>query len=110
MQRRTACAAGLALLAASATAIAGVTPDEAAPLKTSLTPMGAERAANKDGSIPAWTGAATANAGITADGRRADPFAGEKPLFSVNGKNMAPHAERLTEGTKAMMPSFLMSL
>ncbi|MES1265061.1 MAG: DUF1329 domain-containing protein, partial [Variovorax sp.] len=92
--------------AAASTAIAGVTPDEAAQLKTTLTPMGAERAANKDGSIPAWTGAATANAGITAEGRRSDPFAGEKPLLSVNAKNMSQYAERLTEGTKALMQKY----
>jgi hypothetical protein len=68
--------------------------------------MGAERAGNKEGTIPAWTGAPTAKAGITPEGRRQDPFADEKPLFSVDAKNMAPHAERLTEGTKAMLQKY----
>lgn len=34
-------------------AMAGVTPEEAELLKTTLTPMGAERAGNADGTIPA---------------------------------------------------------
>jgi len=105
---RHAMAAALTLLAAGAHtgAHAGVTAEQAAQLKTTLTPMGAERAANKDGTIPAWTGAPTANAALTPNGRRADPFAGEKPLFSINAKNMAEYADRLTEGTKAMLKKY----
>ena len=34
----------------------GVSAEEAAKLKSELTPLGAERAGNKDGSIPAWDG------------------------------------------------------
>ena len=40
-------------------AIAAVSADEAAQLKTTLTPFGGEKAGNKDGSIPAWTGGLT---------------------------------------------------
>lgn len=82
--------------------------DDVEQLKTTLTPMGAERSANKDGSIPVWTGAVTPGAGLNG-GRRNDPFAGEKLLYSVTAKNMAQYAERLTEGTKALLqkyPSF----
>ncbi len=102
--------AGLALAITVALSIgaarAAVSADEAAQLKTVLTPFGAERASNKVGSIPAWTGAATPGAGLTATGRRADPFASEKPLFSINAKNMAQYADRLTEGTKALMQKY----
>lgn len=49
---RTA-AAWLAALLGMAAAHAAVTPEEAARLKTELTPFGAEKAGNKDGSIPA---------------------------------------------------------
>ena len=66
------------------TAMAAVTPEEAARLKTELTPLGGERAGNKEGTIPAWTGGyTTAQAGFRNGGRRDNPFAGEKPLFSV---------------------------
>ena len=89
---------------------AGVTPEEAARLKTELTPLGAERAGNKDGSIPAWTGGyTTAMPGFKNGGRRGDPFAGDKPLYSINAANMAQHAEKLTDGTQALLkkyPSF----
>lgn len=95
-----------ALALAAAGAQAAVTAEQAAQLKTTLTPMGAERAGNKEGTIPAWTGAPTANAALTPDGRRTDPFSAEKPLYSINAKNMAEYADRLTEGTKAMMQKY----
>ena len=43
---------GLSLLATSV--MAAVSAAEADKLGTSLTPMGAEKAGNADGSIPAW--------------------------------------------------------
>ena len=52
---RTA-AAWLAALLGMAAAHAAVTPEEAAKLKTELTPFGAEKAGNKDGRVD---GAAT---------------------------------------------------
>ena len=66
----------LSLLASSV--MAAVSPDEAAKLGTTLTPVGAEMAGNADGSIPAWTGGLPASAG-SADsaGFLADPFPNE---------------------------------
>lgn len=40
-------------------AIARVSPEEAARLDKDLTPVGAERAGNADGTIPPWTGGLT---------------------------------------------------
>ncbi|HGE2272705.1 TPA: DUF1329 domain-containing protein, partial [Pseudomonas aeruginosa] len=48
--------ASLALALGSGGALAGVSAGEAAQLKSSLTPLGAEKAGNAAGSIPAWTG------------------------------------------------------
>lgn len=96
----------VALVFAASGARAAVGAGEAATLKTTLTPLGAEKAGNKNGSIPAWSGTPTAGAGLTAAGRRADPFAVEKPLFSINAKNMAQYAEQLTEGSKALMQKY----
>lgn len=96
-----------AALMAALGAQAGVTPEEAARLKTELTPLGAERAGNKDGSIPAWTGGyTTPMPGFKNGGRRGDPFAGDKPLYSVNAANMAQHAEKLTDGTQALLKKY----
>ena len=82
-------------------AFAGVTPDEAAALKSKLTPYGAERAANAQGTIPAWDGKAPA-VNPDAKGRRIDPYANEKPRFTITAANVAEHAEQLSEGTKAL--------
>jgi hypothetical protein len=87
--------------------LAGVTADEAASLKTTLTPLGGEKAGNKDGSIPTWEGGLTkAPAGFTEGGRRPDPFADEKPLLSVTAKNMDQYADKLTDGVKAMLKRY----
>ena len=96
-------------LAASATgsALAGVTAQEAAALKSTLNPLGGEQAGNKDGSIPAWTGGLTTpTPGFVNGGRRPDPFAADKPLYSVTAKNMTQHAEKLTEATKALLQKY----
>jgi hypothetical protein len=65
-------------------------------------------AGNKDGTIPPYTGGLTkppANF-VSGSGIRPDPFAAEKPLFSINAQNMAQYADKLTEGTKALMKRF----
>ena len=96
-----------ALLMLAPAAWAGVSAEEAARLKTELTPLGAEKAGNKDGSIPAWAGGyATTIPGFANGGRRADPFAADKPLYQVTARNMDQHADKLTEGVKAMLKKY----
>ena len=94
-----------ALLAAGAQA--KVTEEEAKRLETDLTPMGAERAGNADGSIPAWTGSMTdAPQQLNYGGDGAplpDPYGDEKPLFSITAANMDQYADNLTEGLKALL-------
>jgi hypothetical protein len=100
----------VAVSAASAAlpAHAAITPEEAKALGTTLTPIGAEKSGNKDGTIPAYAGGlTTAPAGHKAgDGIRANPFAGEKPRLVIDAKNMAQHGGQLTEGTKALMQKY----
>jgi hypothetical protein len=94
-------------LAGAFCAQAAVTPEEAAKLKTDLTPFGAEKAGNREGTIPPWTGGYTTPlAGFKNGGRRGDPFASEKPLYSVTAANMAQHADKLTEGTQALLKKY----
>ncbi|MBN9461639.1 MAG: DUF1329 domain-containing protein [Burkholderiales bacterium] len=101
-----------ALLAVALMAIghggwAAVSADEAARLKSELTPLGGEKAGNKDGTIPAWNGGYTTPIpGFVNGGRRPDPFAAEKPLLSIDAKNVDKYADRLTEGVKAMMKKY----
>ena len=93
-----------ALLASGAQA--RVSEEEAKRLETDLTPIGAERAGNADGTIPAWTGSmmgAPENLNYGGDGSPLpDPYADEKPLFSITAANMDQYAENLTEGLKAL--------
>ena len=91
-----------------ASAHAAITAEQAKTLGTTLTGVGAEKAGNKDGSIPAYDGGLTkAPAGFKpGDGIRPDPYASEKPKFSVDAKNMAQYADKLTEGTKALMKQY----
>lgn len=93
----------LALLLGAAQAHTAVTADEAAALKSGkLTPMGAERAGNAQGTIPPWDGKAPAT-NPDARGKRADPYASEKPRLTITAANAAEHADLLSDGTKALL-------
>ena len=87
----------------------GQVPD-AALLGTKLTPLGAERAGNADGSIPPWTG------GMTGPALAPDVpvvhkiFADERPLYEVNQGNLAQYAPLLSDGVRHMVTRFAMSL
>lgn len=93
------------LLALAVPARAGITAEEAKALGTTLTPVGAERAGNADGSIPPWEGGMTVPPPTwrPGSGSRPDPFADEKPLFSIDARNLDAHAARLSEGVKALL-------
>jgi hypothetical protein len=97
-----------ALSAATFTAHAAVTAEEAKALGTTLTAIGADKAANKDGTIPAYTGGLTTPpAGFKAGGgMRPNPYANDKPRLVIDAKNMAQHAGQLTEGTKALLQKY----
>jgi hypothetical protein len=100
-------AALLAFLLLASSVGQAVTPGETQQLKTILTPMGAERAGNKDGGIPAWTGGYTAATPATRAGTpRPDPFAGEKPLFTITADNFEKYADKLPEGAKALFRKY----
>lgn len=89
-------------------ALAAVSADEARSLGGTLTAVGAEKAGNKEGTIPAYEGGlTTAPAGFKpGDGLRPDPYAGEKPRLQIDAKNMASNAAHLTEGTKALLQKY----
>ena len=96
----------LALLACGAAYTCwAVSAEEATQLKTRLTPFGAERAGNADGSIPAWTGVPVLLPPYK-DGRRTDPFADEKPLLQITAANHAQYADKLAESQVAMFRKY----
>ena len=97
----------LALSLLAANVMAAVSPEEAAKLGTTLTPVGAEKAGNADGSIPAWTGGIPKNAGaVDSKGFLADPFATEKPLFVITAATVDKYKDKLSEGQVAMFKRY----
>ncbi|PWR23169.1 DUF1329 domain-containing protein [Zavarzinia compransoris] len=108
MNKLTAALAAFAALAAlTGAAKAATTADEAAKLKSTLTPLGAEKAGNADGSIPAWDGGLK---DLPVSGAMGDIptaiFPGEKPLFQVTAANMAQYEALLSDGTRALLRKF----
>src|SRR5262245_26141167 len=102
MFRKTVIFAALASLAAPS-AWSSVSFDEAAQLGTTLTLVGAEKAGNKEGTIPEYTGGIKAPADFKAGSSvRPDPFADEKPRLVIRAKDVAAQADKLTEGTKEL--------
>jgi hypothetical protein len=87
---------------------ARATPEQAASLGgDELTPMGAERAGNADGSIPAWTGGITElPAGFILGERLVDPFADDKPLFTIDASNYEQYSELLSPGQIALLKRY----
>jgi hypothetical protein len=101
-------AAGMLAAVLAAPAIAKVDAAKAESLKSTLTPTGGEKAANKDGSIPAWDGGLTkAPAGFGGTGKRyVDPFPGDKPKFTITPANVAQYKDKLTAGQQALFAKY----
>ncbi len=101
----------LALCGLANPSYAAVSAQEAARLGADLTPLGGEKAGNSAGTIPAWDGglSSAAKAGFPnykSGGHHPDPFASEKPLFTINAQNAAQYANNLTEGHKALLRAY----
>ena len=95
------------LVCAANPALAKVKAEEAAKLKTELTPMGSERAGNEEGTIPAWTGGISkipdgidyvAKSGLP----HPDPFADDKILFTITAQNVGQYKDKLSAGILMM--------
>jgi hypothetical protein len=102
----TAIAATLALAATSA--FGAPTEEEIARLGgPELTPIGAERAGNAEGTIPEWTGGVTEPpAGWSPGMKRIDLFADDEILFSIDASNVEEYADKLTPGQRALIAGY----
>jgi len=97
----------LSTLLLSSTISAAVSADEAAQLQSTLTPIGAERAASADGKIPAWDGGLSSKTPkLTSNGTPADPYASEKPLFTIDANNYTQYQDQLSPGQIALLKHF----
>ncbi|MFO7963665.1 MAG: DUF1329 domain-containing protein [Desulfobacterales bacterium] len=90
---------------------AKVSVEEAERLKKDLTPTGAERAGNADGTIPAWEGGLTAipdnvQYDPASGGTFPDPFADDEILFTITAENMGEYADKLSDGVKEMFKKY----
>jgi Protein of unknown function (DUF1329) len=93
----------VAVLAAPA-GLAEVPVDEAAKLDAGLTPLGAERAGNAEGTIPPWTGGITEPpADYKPGARHPDPYADDSVRFTITAENQTEHADHLTDGQRALL-------
>ncbi|MGE8365930.1 MAG: DUF1329 domain-containing protein [Pseudomonadales bacterium] len=94
---------------ATTASLAATTSAELKQLEGPLTPLGAERAGNKDASIPAWSGKWLGTpAGIKFNPGEPypDPYASEKPLFVITAQNVAQYEKNLTEGQIALLKKY----
>jgi hypothetical protein len=89
------------------TAHAAVSEAEAARLGKDLTPMGAIKAGNAEGTIPAWDGGITSPpAGFNAGDHHPDPFASDKILYTITAQNKDQYKDKLTAGHLAMLDTY----
>jgi hypothetical protein len=81
--------------------------EDLARLGKDLTPLGAEKAGNAEGTIPEWEGGITKPpAGYSPGMHHPDPYAADSVLFTINGSNVAEHADKLSAGHKAMLGTY----
>ncbi len=107
--------AALALfLACALPATAELPASQIARLGADLTPLGGERAGNASGTIPAWRGGITRPPrGYVRGEHHRDPFAGDQPLFVIDGSNVDAYRDRLSVGHQRMLelyPSYRMKV
>lgn len=94
----------------STTAEASVSASEASKLKSTLTPLGGEKAGNgKSGwqGIPAWSGGLTSGpSDYKPPMHHPNPFPTDRPLVVINNANMQQYADMIPEGVRAMLKAY----
>lgn len=89
---------------------ARATTQEVQSLGNELTCTGSEKAGNRDGTIPEfsgkWTGVPPGVNYKGASNTYPDPYASEKPLFVITAKTMQSYADKLSEGQKALFKKY----
>lgn len=97
----------LATFAYTNFAFSKITEAEAKRLTQDLTPLGAIRAGNADGSIPAWTGGITKfPTGYEVGQHHLDPFANDKVLYTITAKNADEYKDVLSPGQLTLFAAY----
>lgn len=88
-------------------AYAAVSKGDADKLGKSLTPIGAEKAGNSAGTIPAWNGGITKiPSGFVPGGHYPDPYSGDKVKFTIDSSNLETYRSNLTPGQIALLKRY----
>ncbi|MDZ7784167.1 MAG: DUF1329 domain-containing protein [Halioglobus sp.] len=92
----------------SGAAHAKVSPEQAERLGgDELTPVGAERAGNEDGSIPPWTGGIQElPEDYEVGDRLVDPYEDDEVLYTITAKNYQQYEEFLSPGQIALLKRY----
>jgi hypothetical protein len=87
---------------------AAVSAADAEKLKSTLTPLGAEKAGNAAGTIPAWDGGwkGSRPAGLKAGEVGKDPFPDDKPVLKITAKDLDKYNANLSETTKTLLKTY----
>jgi hypothetical protein len=89
------------LLLAPALVMAKVDSERAQKLGAELTFIGAEKSANADGTIPAWTGGFSLE-----EAKLSNPYSAEKVLYTIDQNNVADHQDKLSAGQVALINKY----
>jgi mannose-6-phosphate isomerase-like protein (cupin superfamily) len=81
--------------------------EEIAKLGNELTPLGAIRAGNADGTIPPWEGGLTEPPeGYKPGEHLVDPFKDDTILFTISAANLDQHKDKLSPGQQALLTTY----
>ncbi|MGH8528609.1 MAG: DUF1329 domain-containing protein [Nevskiales bacterium] len=91
---------------------AKVSAEESARLGQDLTPIGAEKAASVDGSIPEWAGGLPQHGELVGYWPQ-NLFKDDAALYTITGANLAQYRDQLSAGHQALLqryPSYKMTV
>ncbi|MBA6336097.1 DUF1329 domain-containing protein [Colwellia sp. BRX8-7] len=107
LKKLTLASVAVSLAIVSTATLAKVSSTEVAKLSKELTPIGAVRAANKDGSIPVWNGGITSvPAGYTVGDHHIDPFSTDKVKYTITAANVGEYKAMLTPGQVKLFETY----
>src|SRR5580698_10213780 len=106
MQKNVLWLGALSLALTAQVAVAKVGADQAGKLGKDLTPIGAEKAASKDGLVPAWTGGESHRGSLKAEWPGDPAVEGDKPTLTITHDNYAQYKDKLSDGQQELLKRF----
>ncbi|WP_278404993.1 DUF1329 domain-containing protein [Pseudoalteromonas ruthenica] len=107
LTKPTLIAAAFCGIFATSAVQAKIAPEQAERLGADLTPIGALKAGNEDGSIPAWDGGITKAPENYEQGmHHPDPYADDQVLVTIDKSNLEQHKEFLSPGQIALFEAY----